>query len=267
MGKKTARYSEDQSPNLRPRQSPRNDLHFETSGEQDAHDPSMLEQAASSEQTPAGEHAQPNTTSTDATPPPALSMENMMAQVIQMMSMQQQSMLASQQRMQETIVNSQQQMHAFMVQLATFQSEMFAQKSKANQKKQRANPPKFLGKQDEDLELWIFQIEEHFAAYATERESDDSRFVNMVIPFLGPDVMSWYREFKASVGETPRTWSLFKEHIRARFRDSDFEYKLLTKINSGNPGIRKALAVPTESPSGHKLLYLPKHSNEPSGYD
>ncbi|KAE9293586.1 hypothetical protein PF008_g24755, partial [Phytophthora fragariae] len=85
------------------------------------------------------------------------------------MSMRHQSMLASQQRMQETIVNSQQQMHAFMVQQATFQSEMFAQQSKANQQKQRANPPKFLGKQDEDLELWIFQIEEHFAAYATKR--------------------------------------------------------------------------------------------------
>ncbi|GMF42821.1 unnamed protein product [Phytophthora fragariaefolia] len=162
----------------------------------------MPEQAASSEQPPAGEHAQHNTKLTDATPPPAPSMANMMAQVIQMMSMQQQAMLASQQRMQKTS--------------STVSS--------------RSNPPKFLGKQDEDLELWILQIEEYSAAYATERESDDSRFVNVVVPFLGPDVMSWYREFKASVGETPRTWALFKEHIRARFLDSDFKYKLLTKM-------------------------------------
>ncbi|GMF56186.1 unnamed protein product [Phytophthora fragariaefolia] len=53
----------------------------------------------------------------------------------------------------------------------------------------------------------------------------------MVVPFLGPDVMSWYREFKASVGDEPRTWTLFKENIRARFRNSDFEFKLLTKMN------------------------------------
>ncbi|ETK95690.1 hypothetical protein L915_01403 [Phytophthora nicotianae] len=52
----------------------------------------------------------------------------------------------------------------------------------------------------------------------------------MVVPFLGSDVMSWYRKFKASIGEAPRTWCLFKEHIRARFRDSDFELKLLTKM-------------------------------------
>eukprot|EP00644_Phytophthora_capsici_P006689 jgi/Phyca11/103557/e_gw1.8.871.1 len=42
--------------------------------------------------------------------------------------------------------------------------------------------------------------------------------------------MSWYREFKVATGENPRTWSLFKEQIRARFRDSDFEYKLLSKM-------------------------------------
>ncbi|OWZ21350.1 hypothetical protein PHMEG_0004112 [Phytophthora megakarya] len=96
--------------------------------------------------------------------------------------------------------------------------------------KQRAKPPKFMGKQDEDLELSIFQIEEHFAIYTVERDNNDLRFVNLVIPFLRPDVMSWYREFKASIGETPRTWTLFKEQIRSRFRDSDFEFKLLTNM-------------------------------------
>ncbi|KAG3107287.1 hypothetical protein PI125_g12881 [Phytophthora idaei] len=52
----------------------------------------------------------------------------------------------------------------------------------------------------------------------------------MVVPCLGADVMPWYREFKFSLGEAPRTWSLFKQQIRVRFRDSDFKYKLLTKM-------------------------------------
>lgn len=153
-----------------------------------------------------------------------------MGYVIQIMSMQQQTMMASHQRMQEAVLTSLQQIQEFMVQQAAFQSKIFAQQSRTNQQKFRANSPKFVGKHDEDLELWISQIEEHVTAYATERESEDSRFVNMVVSFLGPDVMSWYREFKASIGESPRTWPLFKEQIRARFRDSDFEFKLLIKM-------------------------------------
>ncbi|KAG2813302.1 hypothetical protein PC118_g1589 [Phytophthora cactorum] len=57
----------------------------------------------------------------------------------------------------------------------------------------------------------------------------------MVVPFLGTDVMSWYREFKTMLGDEPRTWSLFKQHIRARFRDSDFKFKLLTKMYELQP--------------------------------
>ncbi|ETL45392.1 hypothetical protein L916_04516, partial [Phytophthora nicotianae] len=43
--------------------------------------------------------------------------------------------------------------------------------------------------------------------------------------------MSWYREFKHAMGTNPRTWSLFKQQIRARNRDSDYEFKLLTKMH------------------------------------
>ncbi|KAG3025962.1 hypothetical protein PC120_g6154 [Phytophthora cactorum] len=64
----------------------------------------------------------------------------------------------------------------------------------ANNQKQKANPPRFHGPPDEDLELWLFHIEEHFAIYADLRDSDNSRF------------------------------------ITTRFRDSDFDYKLLTKL-------------------------------------
>eukprot|EP00644_Phytophthora_capsici_P006473 jgi/Phyca11/118323/e_gw1.36.512.1 len=47
--------------------------------------------------------------------------------------------------------------------------------------------------------------------------------------------MSWNREFKTILGDEPRPWSLFKQQIRARFRDSDFEFKLLTKMYELRP--------------------------------
>ncbi|OWZ02665.1 hypothetical protein PHMEG_00025733 [Phytophthora megakarya] len=58
-----------------------------------------------------------------------------------------------------------------------------------------------------------------------------SHFVDMVVPFLGLDVMPWYREFKHAMGNIPRTWPLFKQQIRARYRDNDYEFKLITKMH------------------------------------
>lgn len=43
--------------------------------------------------------------------------------------------------------------------------------------------------------------------------------------------MSWYRKFKNILGDQPRTWFLFKQQIRVRFRESDFEFKLLSKLH------------------------------------
>ncbi|GMF48637.1 unnamed protein product [Phytophthora fragariaefolia] len=94
----------------------------------------------------------------------------------------------------------------------------------------KGEPPKFNGSAKEDLELWLFQIEEHFSSYAAERDDNDSRFVDVVVPYLGTDVMSWYREFKQTLGEHPRTWYLLKQQLWIRFRDSDFEYKLLSRL-------------------------------------
>ncbi|GMF38445.1 unnamed protein product [Phytophthora fragariaefolia] len=125
--------------------------------------------------------------------PPVPDMAQILANLVNMFTLQQQTMAASQQ-----------QMHAFMAQQARFQHEMFEMQARANCQKQKANPPKFNGRADEDLELWLFQIEEHFAAYSVEQNSNDSRFVDMVVPFLGSDVLSRYREFKFAMGENPR---------------------------------------------------------------
>ncbi|KAG3107425.1 hypothetical protein PI125_g12745 [Phytophthora idaei] len=75
---------------------------------------------------------------------------------------------------QQAIATSHQQMHAFMVQQARFQQEMYEMQARANHEKQKANPPKFQGRADDDLELWLFHIEEHFATYTVEQSSNDS---------------------------------------------------------------------------------------------
>ncbi|KAG6572519.1 uncharacterized protein IUM83_19007 [Phytophthora cinnamomi] len=113
---------------------------------------------------------------------------------------------------------------------ARVQNELFEKQAKASRQRSKGEPPKFNGSAKEDLELWLFQIEEHFSSYAAERDGNDSRFVDLVVPYLGTDVMSWYREFKQTLGEHPRTWYLFKQQLRIRFRDSDFEYKLLSRL-------------------------------------
>ncbi|GMF35377.1 unnamed protein product [Phytophthora fragariaefolia] len=101
-----------------------------------------------------------------------------------------------------------------------------------NTQKQKVDPPKFNGKSSEDLELWLFHIEEHLSAYASERNSPDTRFVDMVVPFLGPEAMLWYREFENTLGDSPRVWAVFKQQIRLRFCDRDYDYKLLSKLHN-----------------------------------
>ncbi|KAG3151616.1 hypothetical protein PI124_g10616 [Phytophthora idaei] len=108
---------------------------------------------------------------------------------------------------------------------------MFEQRSRITRQKYKAELPKFHGRADEDLELWLFPMEEHLSGYARERDSCNSRFTDMVVPFWGPDAMSCYREFKNVLSDHPRTWLLFKQQIRARFRDSGFKFKLLPEIH------------------------------------
>jgi hypothetical protein len=58
------------------------------------------------------------------------------------------------------------QVQSFTAQQAQFQSAMYEQQLQANDQKLKDNPPRFYVRQDKDLELWLFHIEEHFSAYA-----------------------------------------------------------------------------------------------------
>ncbi|GMF40357.1 unnamed protein product [Phytophthora fragariaefolia] len=196
--KKSPRYTEDESPNLRPRPAPRPDDDNSEMNSQNANPSSQTELAAGVDQSPPSQSSQPAGPASMPAAAPSTT-DHILSELVRMMAVQQAAIQASNLQMQ-----------TFMAQLAQFQSAMYEQQLRANGQKQKANPPRFYGRQDEDLELWLFHIEAHFAVYADLREGNDSRFVDMVVPVLGTDVMSWYREFKTSLGVTPRTWQLFK---------------------------------------------------------
>ncbi|KAG3107467.1 hypothetical protein PI124_g7251 [Phytophthora idaei] len=106
--------------------------------------------------------------------PPVADMAQMLSSLVNMFSLQQQAMNTTQQ-----------QMHAFTAQQARFQHEMYEMQTRAIRQKQKANTPKFHGRADEDLELWLFHIEAYIAAYTVGQSSNDSRFVDMVVPLGG----------------------------------------------------------------------------------
>ncbi|KAG2939119.1 hypothetical protein PC119_g17375 [Phytophthora cactorum] len=113
---------------------------------------------------------------------------------------------------QKAMQHQQQQLQAFLEHQTRAQNELFEKQARASRQRSKAGPPKLNGTAKEDLELWRFQIEAHFSSYAVEH------------------VMSWYREFKQTLGESPRNWYVLKQQLRVRFRDSDFEFELLSRL-------------------------------------
>ena len=47
--------------------------------------------------------------------------------------------------------------------------------------------------------------------------------------------MSWYRDFRSTLGTNPCSWSKFKEGLLARYRDRDFQVKLFTQMYELTP--------------------------------
>lgn len=63
----------------------------------------------------------------------------------------------------------QKQLQMFMEHQEAMQREMFEHQARANHHKQKIDPPKFSGRCNKDLELWMFHNEEHFSSYSLER--------------------------------------------------------------------------------------------------
>ncbi|ETP14790.1 hypothetical protein F441_10307 [Phytophthora nicotianae CJ01A1] len=104
----------------------------------------------------------------------------------------------------------------------------------AAQKPQRkkGNPPQFNGQSNDDLELWLFSTEQYYSNYSEEMEAESSDFVDTIFGNLGPAAQTWYRDFKISLGDQPATWTISKQRIRERFREADFQHKVLSRLHN-----------------------------------
>jgi hypothetical protein len=137
-----------------------------------------------------------------------------------------------QQQQQQQQFQQQLQFNTFMAQQAEFQRQVLTAQTQARMPhKKKGDLPTFNGKASEDLELWIFSTEQYYAQYRDEMNRDSSDFVDTIFANLGPSAQTWFRDFKLSLGQDqPATWSLFKTKIRERFRDSDFQQKVMSKL-------------------------------------
>ena len=96
----------------------------------------------------------------------------------------------------------------------------------------KAEPPKYHGTLNEDLELWFFMIEQYYADYHPIMVENSPAFVTMVSCYLAPTPMNWYRQFVAECdrAQIVRTWETFKGAMRKRFLPPDNEYMLREKL-------------------------------------
>ncbi|KAF4041760.1 hypothetical protein GN244_ATG05975 [Phytophthora infestans] len=65
-----------------------------------------------------------------------------------------------------------------------------------------------------------------------EMQAESSDFVDTIFGNLGPAAQTWYRDFKISLGDQPATWTIFKQQICERFREDDFQHKVLSRLHN-----------------------------------
>ncbi|KAG3254618.1 hypothetical protein PI124_g856 [Phytophthora idaei] len=127
-------------------------------------------------------------------------------------------------------------MSQLMAQTAKIQQQILQAQSCPRPTRNKPDPPRFECKDSDDLELWIFSTEQYYSEFQTEMHELSSSFSNMMFPNLGVDAQAWFRDVMILIGSSPLTWQLFKERVRARFRDKDFKFKTLTKMFELKPG-------------------------------
>ncbi|KAI9984945.1 hypothetical protein PInf_004248 [Phytophthora infestans] len=135
------------------------------------------------------------------------------------------------QQMFQDFLTSTQQQQQFLSQVIAQQTQTQQQVLMQRSQKKKGNPPSFNGQTTDDLELWIFSTEQYYADCQSDMVGNTSVFVDMTFANLGPTAKTWFRDFKMSLGSQPATWAIFKAKIRERFRDSDFEHKVLSKLH------------------------------------
>ena len=154
-----------------------------------------------------------------------------------MMIMQQQAQMN--QQLQQQMAQQQQQMQQYM----TAQQQQNQQQNDLinglvqNQQNQysrskRGDPPNFQGKQDEDLNKWIFLTEDYYTGDKEFEDAESERFVIKVSSNLQKNAMNWYHGYatKAKANSETRTWTHFKVAIRKQYEKVDPDYQVMIKM-------------------------------------
>ena len=92
----------------------------------------------------------------------------------------------------------------------------------------KAMPAQFNGKPHENIEVWLFSMEEYYADASPADRTNGKLVTNVALNF-GTDVMHWYRDYKMS-HEGPIAWDEFRRCLKERFQDADHQFKCLTKL-------------------------------------
>ncbi|KAF1333396.1 Retrovirus polyprotein, partial [Globisporangium splendens] len=219
MAGRRGRVNERESPNPRPRQQSRNS--GPETRQTASPEPSAQSQGTQGRSTPPPAPSQPT---------PAPSTQATGGQPVDNFAMQQLLLyLHQQQQMFQAQMQAQMQQTQAQMQQTHIQFEQMLLSQGGSRKK---DPPVYEGKLSEDLELWIFATEEYYAAKRGLMEANSSDFVKMISSNLGKSVLNWYRTFSTQCETEGRhkTWALFKNQLRVRFRPRDFEYNLRERL-------------------------------------
>lgn len=154
------------------------------------------------------------------------SINGMMQLIIQQNALLQKQMMEQQKQLNE-------QNSKFNKQIQIIQNRSFLKNEK------KGPPPKFSGKDLENVDNWIMNIQEHYSDEKRMMAALNCEFVDKIIrqSVLTGTAMTWYHtyKYKAVRESITRTWEDFKKEIRLRFRDKDFQFKLLSKMAFDKP--------------------------------
>ena len=131
------------------------------------------------------------------------------------------------------VIQQQQQMFQQAMKEQVEQSnKKFEQIMQNNGDKEKKNPPKYEGRIHEDLELWIYATQKHYAKQKSQMEQNSQLFVDKIYNNLGTTPQNWFREFEKTCNSEGiiLNWNTFKQGIRKRFRPKDFEYNLRMRL-------------------------------------
>jgi hypothetical protein len=138
----------------------------------------------------------------------------------------------------QSMQQSNMRMEQLLGQQTAFMNHVLATNAQSHRRSQqkKGNPPTFDGKPNEDPDHYLYSTEKYYSADCGDAmQAPTSEFVTLVYSNLGPVAQAFFHELETSMTNAdgtcqPIPWELFKTKFRERFREKDFEFKLLTKL-------------------------------------